>query len=77
MENDNKKKKNKKKKNKQAKNAESSTAAATATVAASVSANQLTNGFDQHNTSQAQHTSHPSADLDRHGVKASNVSSFH
>ena len=76
MENDNKKKKNKKKKNKQAKNAESSTAAA-ATVAASVSADQLTNGFDQHNTSQAQHTSHPSADLDRHGVKASNVSSFH
>lgn len=74
MENDNKKKKNKKKKNKQTKNAEPTSAAPTV---ASVSANQMPNGSDQKqqtNASQAEHTPQPSAALDRHGVAASNVS---
>lgn len=76
MENDNKKKKSKKKKNKQAaKNAEPSTAAST--VAASVSADQIPNGFNQiqnSNAFEAECTAHPTADLDRHGVTTSDVS---
>lgn len=73
MENDIKKKKNKKKKNKQAKNAEPTPAAPTV---ASVSTNQMPNGFDQNqqtNAFQAEHTPQPSAAMDRHGVTASNV----